>query len=220
MQHYSLVTVYRPKGKLAFVAVGFPGLVGVLSGMNEEGLALAVLEVFATKLDGPKFDGKGVPYAVCLRRVLEKARTIDEAKKLLEGMPRTTNINVAIADTRETAVLEITPKRVVKRSSKGEVCIATNHFTTPELKPENPVNLNRSFERYDRLAEVIAWKGKVDLTDLAKQLDAVNLGSFTLQTMIFEPATLRLHLAIGTVPSSRGPMRRLDLADLLRPDRR
>src|SRR5262245_8071973 len=37
---YTLVTVYRPRGKLAFASVGFPGLVGVLSGMNEAGLAL------------------------------------------------------------------------------------------------------------------------------------------------------------------------------------
>ncbi len=45
IQEYSLVTVYRPKGKHAFASVGFPGLVGCLSGMNDAGLALAILEV-------------------------------------------------------------------------------------------------------------------------------------------------------------------------------
>jgi hypothetical protein len=220
IHEYSLVTVYRPKGKLAFVSVGFPGLVGVLSGMNEAGLALAVLEVFATKGDGPKYDAKGVPYALCLRRVLERARSIDEARKLLEGMPRTTTINVAIADRRETAVLEVTPKKVVKRSADRGVCIATNHFLSPALKPEEPVNFNRSFERYARLEEVTAWKDKADIAALGKQLDAVNLGTLTLQTMMFEPASLRLHLAIGMVPSSRGTLRRLDLDELLRPAKR
>jgi isopenicillin-N N-acyltransferase-like protein len=220
IHQYSLVTMYRPKGKLAFVSVGFPGLVGVLSGMNEAGVALSVLEVFATKEEEPKFDSKGIPYALCLRQVLEQARTIDEAKKLLEGMSRTTNINVAIADRNGTAVLEVTPKRVAKRSAEAGVCFATNHFTSAELKPEKPVNKNRSFERYTRLAEVAAWKGKVDVAAVGKHLDAVNLGTLTLQTMIFEPATLRLHLAIGTVPSSKGNLRRLDLADLLRPGKK
>src|SRR5204862_4896674 len=41
---YSLVTIHRNAGKRAFASVGFPGLVGVLSGMNEAGLALSVLE--------------------------------------------------------------------------------------------------------------------------------------------------------------------------------
>src|SRR6185312_9730081 len=74
IHRYSLVTVYRPKGKLAFAAVTFPGLVGVLSGMNEAGLCLGVLEVFDIKPGEPYFDAAGTPYALCLRRVLEKAR--------------------------------------------------------------------------------------------------------------------------------------------------
>jgi hypothetical protein len=217
IHHYSLVTVYRPKGKLAFASVGFPGLVGVLSGMNEAGLALGVLEVFGMKGDGPRFDVKGVPYALCLRQVLEQARTIDEARELLENMRRTATINVAIADRHETAALEITPEKVVKRPARHDVCVATNHFTAPALKPEIPVNMNRSFERYATLAEVATWKEKVDVPALARKLDAVNLGGLTLQTMIFEPTTLRLHLAIGQVPASKGRLRHLELADLLRP---
>ena len=38
IHEHTLVTVYRPTGKHAFVSVGFPGLVGVLSGMNDAGL--------------------------------------------------------------------------------------------------------------------------------------------------------------------------------------
>jgi hypothetical protein len=214
---YSLVTIYRPKGKLAFVSVGFPGLVGVLSGMNEAGLALGVLEVLDMKGNDPSFDAKGTPYAVCLRRVLEQARTIDQAKKLLEGMRRTTMINVAIADRHEVAVLEITPKKVVKRRSQRGMCATTNHFNSLELKPEKGINVQRSFERYAHLAEAGTWKEKVTVADLGKQLDAVNLGTHTLQTMIFEPATLKLHLGIGKVPASKGPLRKLDLAELLKP---
>jgi hypothetical protein len=220
IHQYSLVTVYRPKGKLAFVSVGFPGLVGVLSGMNEAGLALGVLEVFGTKGDGPHFDVKGMPYALSLRQVLENARTIDEARKLLDGMSRTATINVAIADRNETAVLEITPRCVVKRSAQNDVCVATNHFISKALKPEIPVNMNESFERYAILANVGKQMDKVDIATLLKKLDATNLGTLTLQTMIFEPATLRLHLAVGTTPASKGPLRKLELADLLRREKK
>src|SRR6476661_1267500 len=41
----SVVQVYRPRDdRYAFMAVGWPGLAGVLSGMNEHGLALANME--------------------------------------------------------------------------------------------------------------------------------------------------------------------------------
>jgi hypothetical protein len=35
--------------------------------------------------------------------------------------------------------------------------------------------------------------------------------------MIFEPNTLRLHLAIGEIPASAGPMKTVDLGSFLRP---
>lgn len=222
IHEYSLVTVYRPKGKLAFASVGFPGLVGVLSGMNEAGVALGVLESFDVKGGEPRFDDKGVPYGLCLRRVLEEARTIDEAKKVLEKQRRTTIINVAIADRDSVAVLEVSPRQVVRRDPARGACVCTNHFCTPLLKARNPANIERTFERFGRLEAVTEKEGKLTPDDLRKHLDAVNLGTLTLQTMAFEPAMLRLHLGIGDVPSSRLPMQTLDLAELLRggPDRR
>ena len=190
---------------------------GVLSGMNEAGLALGVLEVFDITVGEQSFDARGIPYGLCLRQVLEQAKTIDEAKKVLEGLRRTTTINVAIADRREVAVLEISPKHIVKRSSARGVCVTANHFCCKELKPEKPVNIDQSFERFARLEEVRSREGKVGPEDLRKQLDRTNLGSLTLQTMCFEPATLRLHLSIGKVPASRHRMQTVDLRELLRP---
>src|SRR5690349_5339223 len=49
LDQYNLVTVRRPKGKHSFVSIGFPGMVGIVSGMNDAGLALAVHEVRKAK---------------------------------------------------------------------------------------------------------------------------------------------------------------------------
>ena len=220
VQHYSLVTVYRPDGKKAFASVGFPGVVGVLSGMNQDGLSLGVLEVFETRRGESTFDVKGTPYALCLRRVLEEAATIDEAVEVLGKLRRTTTINVAIADRSGVAVLEVSPKRVVNRLPEAHVCVTTNHFRSPELKAERLTNANRTLERFARLGELRKDKEQVRPEDLRKRLDAVNLGTLTLQTMVFEPATLRLHLSIGHVPASGRPLKRVDLAELLRPEAR
>jgi hypothetical protein len=223
IHEYTMVTIYRPRHGLAFATVGFPGIVGVLSGLNQAGLAVAVLEVFDVREGETHFDPRGVPYALCLRQVLEQARTIAEAIRLLEKMHRTTTINLAIADPAGTAVLEISPRRVVRRSGRNGVCIATNHFCSPDLRPDKPVNVTWSFQRFGLLGEMEKSRETVTPEGLRKQLDRVNLGALTLQTMVFEPGRLRLHLSVGRIPASRFPLRTIDLGKLLipeKPDRR
>ncbi len=151
LNDYSLVTVYRPRGKRAFVSVGFPGLLGCLSGMNDAGLALGVLEVYDVK-DGEKaFNPLGLPYALCQRKILEECGTIAEAKKLLESLPRTTTLNLAMADRQGVAILEVTPGRVVQRNPNDGLAACTNHYCTNLLKPAEPLDVNRSFERFQTL---------------------------------------------------------------------
>lgn len=216
IHQYSLVTVYRPRGKHAFATVGFPGLVGCLSGMNDAGLTVAILEVFKAKDGEPTFNPNGVPYALCHRKLLEECTTIDQAKKLLEGMKRTTTLNLAVADRTGVAVLEVTPGHVVRRDAVKGVCACTNHFCAPALKPDRPAYPCYSLERFKALELLAGRKDKVGPDDLRQRLDAANLGDLTLQTMVFEPATLRLHLSIGKIPASAAALRTLDLAPFLK----
>lgn len=204
LHEYSLVTVYRPRGKHAFASIGFPGFVGCLSGINDAGLALAVLEVYSSNDDSPAFDPQGTPYALCYRRVLEECTTVAEAEKLLRTMKRTTRNNLAVCDPKGGAVFEITPRTVVVRRAEEGICPCTNHFRTKELARETICRRYRALEKSQNSA-------KVGLTDLAKLLDAANQGDRTFQTMIFEPAALKLHLAIGKCPSSALEPKLLDL---------
>jgi hypothetical protein len=212
IQDYSLVTVYRPRGKKAFVSVGFPGLVGVLSGMNEDGLAVAVHEVFACRADEGRFNAKGLPYAVCFRKVLEECSTIEQARTCLEKLPRTTLNCLVVADKKGVAVLEITPKSVVLRRAEKHFLACTNHFCT-ELKPSNQFDPGDSFERYSVLEKGRTVK-KFAVAEMFRFLHAVNLGEWTLQSMVFEPATLKMHLAIGAAPATRMKPVTLELAPL------
>jgi predicted choloylglycine hydrolase len=219
LQEYSLVTVYQPTGKHAFVAVTFPGLVGCLSGMNDAGLALAILEVHVARDGSTRFDKSGTPYALCYRRLLEECSTVEEAEKLLRTMKRTTRTLLAICDRNGGGVLEITPKQVLMRQAVGGVCPCTNHFVSKELSPLVELNLFRTRERYRELEKRAELVEKFDVPTVNKALDAANMDDWTLQTMVFEPATLRLHVALGKCPSSALPLRLLELAPLLGPQR-
>jgi hypothetical protein len=214
---YSLVTVYRPNGKHAFASIGFPGLVGCLSGMNDAGLALAVLEVFQVKVGMKKLDRTGLPYALCYRRLLEECTTIAEARSLLEGMHRTTTTNLVLADQTGVAVFEVSPERVLQRTAPNGTCVCTNHFCSAVLRPVFCVNVAHSFERFGTLEATGSRRERLDLADLHEALNAACDPRETLQTMIFEPAALRLHLAIGACPASAQPLTTLELAPLLNP---
>jgi hypothetical protein len=220
IHEYTLVTIYRPAGKHAFASVGFPGLVGVLSGMNDAGLCLAVLEVNDAKDGEPHFDPQGVPYALCHRRVLEECTTIAEAKKLLENMHRTTILNLAVCDRNGAAVFEVTPKRVVQRSADKGVCTCTNHFCSDAVRAAEPADLFNSTERLATLDKVRGGKEKLSVEDVHRQLKEVSQGDQTLQTMVFDPQNLRLHLAFGKLPASDGELHALDLAPLFKGEAR
>lgn len=213
LDKYSLVTVHRPKGKHAFVSIGFPGLFGCLSGMNDAGLALAVHEVFLARDGAPIFNEKGMPYAFCFRKMLEECTTIEEAEQMLRATERTTILSLSLCDRRNSVVLEMTPKSVVARRSSDSITACTNHFRTDELSVwPSP----RLCNRYPKLAQARKLD-KLDVADVAKKMDEVNLGRLTVQTMIFEPVPLKLHLAIGSCPSSALPLKLLELQPLFAP---
>ncbi len=210
LDKYSLVTVHRPKGKHAFVAIGFPGLFGCLSGMNDRGLALAVHEVFLSHDGAVMFNPKGTPYAFCFRQMLEQCTTVEEAEELLRATERTTLLNLALCDRHHSVVLEMTPNSVVARHGSEGICACTNHFRTDELVVLPWCNRYRKLVQSRKLDQL-------DIADVAQKLNEVNMGRLTVQTMIFEPATLKLHLAIGSCPSSALPLKLLELGPLFSP---
>jgi len=207
LEKYSLVTVYRPEGKHAFVSVGFPGLFGCLSGMNDAGLALAVHEVYFSTDRSPMFDPQGVPYLFAFRRVLEECSTVDEAAEMLRGMRRTTKLNLAVCDPKDAAVLEMTPKTLHVRRGEEGLLACTNHFRTEGLA------MLRICPRYQKLLKARELK-RLGLEDMREKLREVSMSRLTVQSMIFEPATLKLHLAIGSCPAAALPMKPLDLKPL------
>jgi hypothetical protein len=208
IHEFPLVTVNRPQGKHAFAAINFPSLVGCVSGMNDAGLAVTWNMVAESK-DGGKFDPFGVPRLLLLRRVLEECTTVAEAEKLLRSARRTGLAALTVCDKEGGAVFEVTSKTIQVRRPKEGLCACTNHFRTEELV------VSTRCHRFDELAKTWAMP-QLGVADVAKRLHAVNQGRNTMQTMIFEPAALRLHLAYGAGPSSALPLRVVDLGPLFR----
>jgi hypothetical protein len=126
----------REDGAIPFASVAWPGLVGVMSGMNTEGVAIVVNGARARE---PRTEGEPVVFA--LRDVLERAHDVDEAVKLLASQPVMVSHLVLVADAKgRSAVMERAPgaPATVRPVVDPDRVPLTNHFEGPLARdPKN-----------------------------------------------------------------------------------
>jgi isopenicillin-N N-acyltransferase-like protein len=128
---------------------------------------------------------------------------------LLRSVRPTTWMNLAVCDRETSAVFEITPKTIGRRDAESGVLACTNHFRTEGLAVEDHC------WRYPRLIAA-AESEPMTVEDVHRKLHEANQGEFTLQTMVFEPRDLVVHLAFGQPPTSDDALTRIELAPLFK----
>jgi hypothetical protein len=132
-------------------------------------------------------------------------------------MHRTATTNLVLADKDGVATFEVTPDYVIVHPAAQDGCCAcTNHFSSDFLRPRFERDKYRSNERYQILQTAEAKPEKLGVEDLHAALHAARQPTETMQTMVFEPGKLRLHLAIGACPASACELKTLDLAPLFK----
>jgi isopenicillin-N N-acyltransferase like protein len=124
----------RESGRIPFVSVAWPGLVGVLSGMNLKGLAVVVHGARAAE---PATQGEPVVHA--LRRALSQADTTQSAIRLLaEREVMVSHLVILVDKSGDAAVVERAPghpDHVRRLDGRAGV---TNHFEGPlSTDPKN-----------------------------------------------------------------------------------
>jgi predicted choloylglycine hydrolase len=192
----SAVLIFHPTdGRYQFAAVTWPGLAGVLSGMNEHGLVLCNMEVTRA----PRLPS-AMPYVLLYRTVLERCRDLDEAIDLLEHTPRQTKNNLMLMDAAgHRAVVEITPESVtVRRGTDDAALISTNHQRGQDTETAGRCR------RYDFLHDTSAQEfGNIGVEQIERMLAGAAQGKWSIQSMVFEPNNRVIYLATGTVAPTK-----------------
>jgi hypothetical protein len=119
----------RGEGVIPFASVAWPGLVGVMSGMNAEGVAVVVNGARARE---PRVEGE--PVIFLLRELLERAHDTDEAVAILRAQSVMVSHLVLVADAKgKSAVVERAPgaEAFVRPSPDPDRVPLTNHFEGP-----------------------------------------------------------------------------------------
>lgn len=175
-----VVLAVRPTGGYGFVSVIWAGMAGVVSGINEHGLAI-VLNAGASA----DYRRIGTPTTLLIRRALEHARNIEEALPILTGSRPFISDILGLSDaTGRVAVLELTPERHALRT--GDLIVATNHMESPLLRAD-PVN-------EDRALQTTTLPRRARLAALVEQRDDMALGPEELLEILRDRSSHDGHL--------------------------
>lgn len=201
----TLVTLVRPAGKKAFVSIGWPGVTGVVSGMNEDGLCAAVL----INMGGRRGQGEAAPLTFVVREVLEACATVDEARALLRAREVASGHFVFVADASTGAI--VAPGEPDRLPGPDGLLTCSNDAFAPEAGLQTDA-------RARALSDLLqARRGALDLDGARAVLGGTYLDYINAQAMVFEPARRAVSLALGTTlrPAAVQGWTRLDLSRAL-----
>jgi predicted choloylglycine hydrolase len=174
-----IVAFINPKEGYPFMSVTWPGMIGVCSGMNAEGLTLTIN---AGKSKIPLV--AKTPISIVTREILQYARTINEAIAIakMKKVFVAESIMVGSANDNKAVLIEIAPDYFdVFEISNGNQLVCSNHFQSETLK-ENKRNVEQiknshSQYRFDRMTQLLNENPKVTpqvAVDILRNKEGVN----------------------------------------------
>jgi len=153
------VFLVHEDGKIPYASVAWPGLVGALTGINAEGVALAVHGGRAGEARS-----EGEPVVHTTRKVLAEARTTEEAVEILRGRAPMVSHIIILADAAgDAAVVERAPGHPLHVRRSGERLALTNHFEGPLASDEQNLGVRErtsTLPRRNRLDELLSNLGE------------------------------------------------------------
>jgi hypothetical protein len=189
-------------GALRFAHAGFPGAIGVVTGLSARGFAVVLNAVICT--EGRRW--LGYPVLLHLRRVMEDAADFDDALRMLTRQRLAAPALFTLAGSRneQRVVVERTPRRYALRRPRGEQpLLATNDYrvlTDAQGQAPGDVLLRTACPRYERLAQLVAkHRPDQEITDAALLYalsDAAAIQDITAQHVIMRPQTGQMRLFV------------------------
>lgn len=225
-----VLSICKPDSGYAFASVTWGGMLGVLSGMNEKGLAVCIN---ASKLDIPK--SVAMPISMLVRHILIHCKSIDEAYAEAKKMKTfvAENIVVASAFDNDMAIIEKSPEEIeLFRSPNKDILLCTNHFQSEKFmhNERNLMNINQTDTKYriELLAELLGKKEKFDAEDAMGVLlnpygkggENIGFGNemainqlIAHHSVVFEPDSFNIYVC--TQPKDFNPYVKFNLQDIL-----
>ena len=170
-----IVEFINPESGYKYASITWPGMVGVVSGMNEKGLTVTLN---AGKSSIP-MRGK-TPVSIVARSILQNAQTIDEAVAIADKFDVFVSESFLIGSAKDNkaVVIEMSPKRMDVYETNNGKLICTNHFQSNGYKADkrnqNQIEESHSYYRLEKLEESFKIDKKYKVKDVLKVLRDVS----------------------------------------------
>lgn len=167
-----LVEFVEPKEGIPYMSVSWPGMIGVVSGMNKEGITVTIN---AGKSRIP-LTAK-TPISLVTREILQYAKNIEEAIAIARkrNVFVSESILVGSAYDRNAVIIEVSPKNfgIYKVQNTSKV-LCTNHFQSEVYKDDKrnqkQIEESHSTYRYEKLQELLQEEKKLNPMKMASVL--------------------------------------------------
>ncbi len=156
----------NPEKGIPFTSYSWPGFIGVVSGMNKEGISVSLNA-------GPPVlpSNSKVPVSILAREILQYAHNLEEAIQIAESKDIfvSESFLVASAKDNKSIIIEKSPESMSIIPIDNGRLVCTNHFQSAELK-----NLETNIEfkaasstmhRFDRLNKLLDKFEPLDLNE-------------------------------------------------------
>ena len=156
-----IVAFMKPSDGYKFMMVTWAGFIGVVSGMNEEGLTVTIN---AAKSKVPT--GSATPVSLVAREILQYASNIREALAIARRRQMFVSESFLVGSSKDhkAVVIEKTPDSIDVYDPHQQEIICTNHFQGNALGSSESnirqMNESASAYRYQRIAELLRSNGK------------------------------------------------------------
>lgn len=159
-----IIAFVEPEVGHKFMSVTWGGFIGVLSGMNDQGLTVTIN---AGKSDFPLV--AKTPISLVTREILQYASTIEQAVAIAKKREVfvSESIFVASAIDQRAAIIEVSPNNFgVYEVKNSDQLICSNHFQSAayadDKKNQEHILESHSQYRYERMEELLEEEPKIN----------------------------------------------------------
>ncbi|MBF4506328.1 acyl-CoA--6-aminopenicillanic acid acyl-transferase [Flavobacterium sp. JLP] len=159
-----IIAFISPEQGHKFMMVTWPGMVGAVSGMNQEGLTVTIN---AGKSEIPL--SAKTPISILTREILQHAQNIEEAIMIAKkrSVFVSESIMVGSAQDNKAVLIEVSPKKMdVFDVPNTNQLICSNHFQSKAFENDkrNEMQIADSHSKYrlDRMQELLSENSKIN----------------------------------------------------------
>ena len=196
----SILFINQPTRGYAFASVGFAGMIGTMTAMNETGLNFGAHAIWKAPTDY-----KGIPHEIMNREIIENSRSVEEVGEILKKARRSRPLLSMVTDLKNARIYEYDSENIGFKDMEQDRLVLTNYTQVLDIgasyicprynSATNFLNNHQDQMNVQKLVEL----------NRSDSISCVNSErQYSLHLAIFIPDTLDFWIAVDPPPASRG----------------